>query len=527
MKNRKSKYLALLPIFAWTFLCVFPVILYAQETSFDLPEGGHLIIEGENFTFEQVVSTVDGEEIILEHAIWDGRVTAHLSTVDGDILLETGHIEVVFEGENVTSLIAGPEVMFTGLDGRALFECVDVLIDFPTSVAGDETYSGICHDVHGYYLADAYQLGLEGDDQYEVNFTADTVRLGRDEAILESPCLSLGNLDNPDVAISSGDINLRIGTHPDTGERDLLGARLSNLSVSFFGNRLNVLPFPVWRGFVPSHEPGFRTSLPSIGWEGSEGPRIDFAPVYTFNMQSVDVGPRIIFRMDTFPFARSYPEIIADVEKDNLYFETRTGYRREEDSAGDPVPTRAEPEITFGLRRIPVGDTKFGIRASAFWGHLRDMRDGPDLDRWGWRARLDHGGIPVGDFKLSGSLEYSDLNYELGSNYRILDGRVRLRYVDPPHWGASLTYRRVRDWGLTPFLFDKPQVVEELGLREQSRFSRRWGAGFNWAWDFASDEFERQECHLTYILDSFQVSLGWDFANESIKVYFALPGDLK
>jgi hypothetical protein len=165
--------------------------------------------------------------------------------------------------------------------------------------------------------------------------------------------------------------------------------------------------------------------------------------------------------------------------------------------------------------------------ASTFWGHLRDMQNGVDFDRWGYSARLDHPGVSLGRFKLSTSMEFSDLYYEDGNNYRLLDGLVRLRYVDPPRWGASLTYRRIHDWGATPFTFDIPRTTEEIGLREQTRFSRRWGGGFDWAWDLVEDEFERQQCHLTYIFDSFQVSLGWDFADDTARAEVALPGSLK
>jgi len=155
------------------------------------------------------------------------------------------------------------------------------------------------------------------------------------------------------------------------------------------------------------------------------------------------------------------------------------------------------------------------------------MGYGLDLDRWGYRTVLDHRGLPLGDLRLSGRLDFKDLYYQGGGSYSVLDGRVRLRYVDPPHWGASLTYRRIVEWGLPEFRFDVPQVIEEIGLREQTRLCRRWGAGFDWAWDLARDEYERQECHLTYIFDSFQVSLGWDFAGETAKVQFALPGSLR
>ncbi len=105
-------------------------------------------------------------------------------------------------------------------------------------------------------------------------------------------------------------------------------------------------------------------------------------------------------------------------------------------------------------------------------------------------------------------------------------GKAQLRYVSPPNWGASLAYYRSLEWGQTPFPFDEPDYVEEIELTEQSRFSRRWGGGFNWAWDLDNDKFARQECHITYIFDSFQVSLGWDFYRNGVRVGLELPGYL-
>ncbi len=527
MKARKSIYILPFLILNGILLALFPSLVHAQQAGFELGSGDMLVIEGEDFVFEQILSTVNGEQVIQERAIWEGGVVATFISEGRDFMLETNHIEAVFDGADVTRLEAGPQVVFTGMNGKARFECANVFIDLPTSSDEAGHYTGICYDVYGYYLAEASELGLEGDEQYKVNFTADTAHLGPDEAVLESPCLSLGNLDNPELAIRSRAIDFIIGEHPATGSRNVLAARLSNLTVDLYGNRFEIIPFPLWHSFVDRNEPGLNIRFPMIGWEGDEYLRIDFRPSYDFNEESLDDGPRFTLRLDTFPFARTYPELIGYARWEDLFIEARAGYRREEDRNYEPVPTRAEPEITLGTRRLQLDDSGFGFRVASFWGHMRDMRDGPDADRWGYRASIDHTGIPLGIFNLSGQIDLDDYYYEDGENYTVLDGLVRLRYVDPPGWGVSLSYQRVYEWGDTPFSFDVPQVIEELGVREQSRFSRRWGAGFDWAWDFAADEFERQECHVTYILDSFQVSCGWDFADETVRIRFDLPGSLK
>jgi len=500
-----------------------PAQLHAQEAGLTLASGETLTVQGEDFTFEQVRSVVEGEEVLIERAIWEGGVTARF----GEIELQTGHVEALFDGPDVTRLEAGPQVVVTGMQGRARFECADVLIDFPTQEAEGGAYTGTCTDVHGYYLANAYELGLEGHDQYEVNFTARVATLSPDTAVLESPRLTLGDLDHPDVAIQSRSMELVIGENPETGNRELLGAGLANLSVVIFGYRLNVVPFRLWRGFVHGREPGWAVRLPRIGWEGDEYLRIDQSATYNFALESVDEGPRLIFRIDMFPFSRSYPEIMADVEWSGLGANMRAGYRREEDEDYNPVPTRAEPEVALRLLRVPVGTSDIGFSARTFWGHLRDMGTGLDLDRWGYSATADHPGIPLGEFRLTGVVDFTDLFYEGGHRYRILDGTVRLRYADAPRWGASMSYRRINDWGLAPFRFDTPQIREEIGLREQTRFSRRWGAGIDWSWNLEEDEFERQELHVTYIFDSFQVSLGWDFADETVRATMGLPGSLR
>jgi len=515
-------------ILAGIIISAFPVDLHAQEATFSVPGGDTLIVTGENFTYETVVSVIEGEEVIQEQAIWDGGVVACLSTADyGEIKLETGHVTAVFEGRDVTRLEAGPEVIFTGQYGRAVFECTDVVIDFPANPDGTETYEGICTDVRGYYLASPQEMNLEGDDYYEVNFTAAVAKLGPDEAVLIEPCLSLGDIDDPDIAVRSREILFNIGENPATGERAILGLRAPYFAFDLFGTSARLIPFAIWRGFVKDEDPGFANRLPRVGWESDEYLRIDQSIIYTLNDPRFDIGPRFIARFDMFPFARSYPEFMIDAESDGFFYGIRAGYRREEDSEGYPVPTRAEPELWVTLNRMPIGDQGFEIGASAFYGHIRDMRSGLDLDRWGYSAILDHSPVEIGIFKLTGNVEFEDLFYEGGHNYRTIEGRFRLRYVDPPHWGTSLTYTKVYDWGVPPFTFDQPQTRDELGLREQTRFSRRWGAGFDWAWDFEDDEFERQIFHVTYIFDSFQMSVGWDFANEQARMEVALPGDLK
>jgi hypothetical protein len=521
----------ILPILIFLYAGLIPAIFAlraeAQVAEFEMPEGGVLTVQGEDFVFEQI-SVVQGEEIVLQdRAAWHGGVTASYSDETGQFALETEHVEAIFDGPNVTRLEAGPQVVMTGYGGRARFECTNVHIDFPTADGEANEYRGICTDVAGYYLADSYQLGLEGNRQYQVNFTASVARLSPGEAVLESPTISLGDLEDPDLAISSEDIRFIIGPDPETGDRIVLGARAENVTLSVFGIKFEVIPFPVWRGFVSRDEPGWEISLPGIGWEGDEYLRIDQRIAYNFEMGSFDQGPRLVFRINSFPFDRTYPEVMADCGWEDVYADVRVGYRREEDRNGDPVPVRAEPEITVGMNPVNLGDTGLSFRASTFWGHLRDMQSGPDLDRWGYGASLVQKDIPLDGFSLGTRVDFEDIYYRDGNNYSTLDGRVHLRYVDPPRWGATLTYSRIYDWGLTPFRFDLPRAREELGLRQQTRFSERWGAGFDWAWDFNDDEFERQECHLTYIFDSFQVSVGWDFTDDEVMAEVALPGSLK
>lgn len=526
MNENRLKYSLLISLL-WIIILATPSALHAQQAGFNIAGGGHLKIEGETFTFEQL-STVVGEDIVItEHAMWDGGVVAILESEYDTVTLETGHINVVFDGENVKRLEAGPQVKFMGYHGRAVFECADVVIDFPTSEEDGNVYSGVCTNLHGYFLAYASELGLEGDDSYEINFTASSATLGPDSAVLTAPRLSLGDINKPEFAVGAKEIEVIIGEHPETGERTPLAARIDYFAVQIFGNRLNILPFPIWRKLVSVPEPGLMVRIPKIGYEGGQGPYFDFAPAYNFMLPGLGDTPSIIFRANIFPFDRTYPEIRALVERDDLFAEVRGGYRREETSEGDPVATRAEPEFTVGHRWIPLNDNSLGLRLSASYGHIRDMTNsGPDLDRFGWNARLEHRGIPVGDFTLRGFLDLNDFYYDNDENYQSLEGGVSLRYVDPPSWGSTLYYRTIYEWGTTPFAFDIPKTVEEVGLREQSRFSRRWGGGFDWSWNLDEDDFQRQECHLTYIFDSFQVSTGWDFADNAVRVYFALPGDL-
>jgi hypothetical protein len=443
--------------------------------------------------------------------------------------LQTDHVMAVFDGPDVSRLEAGPEVSVTGFGGRARFQCADVVIDLPTSSSADNAYRGIMHEVFGYYRATSFELGIEGSAEYDVNFTADVLRLEPEVAILENPCLSLGDLENPELAIQSREIRFEIGSPPEgpEDERAVLGAEADGISLRIFGNRINVLPFPISHGFFHARNRGLKMPVPMFGWEGDEGFRWDQNVEYDFADQSVDDGPNIRLHFDVFPFSRSYPELTGDFKVDGIHFVTRAGYRREEDENGDAVPVRAEPEFIVGLDTVPIGESDFGIGGEAFWGHLRDMTLGPDLDRWGFRTTLEHNGVWLGDFHLSGGLRFSDIFYEGGDDYRILEGRARLRYAQYPDWSASIVYRNSRVWGETPFRFDVPQYGEEVGLREQTRISSRWGAGFDYLWDFDEDDFGRQEWHLTYIFDSFQVSTGWDFENDMLRVRFDLPGSLR
>jgi len=514
-------------ILFWILILTFPSALFAQTAGFELAGEGYLKVEGETFTFEQI-STVAGEEIVItERAVWEGGVVALMQSVDDEVRLETDHVELTFDGMNVTRLEAGPEVSVTGYHNRAVFTCRDLYIDFPTSGEDEDYYSGVCTDVHGYFLANADELGLEGDDQREINFTSSTMTLYKDSAVLERPKLSLGNIDNPEIALGAREIMFAIDEHPETSERTFIAARIDYVAVWFFGNRINVIPFALWKKLVKVPKPGFMLPMPNLGWEGDQGPYIDLWPSYNCMMEGCGDSPTIFFRTQIFPFDRTYPEIIGLVESEGVFGEVRGGYRREETYEGDPVATRAEPEFTFGHRWIPVYSDSVGLRLSASYGHIRDMTNGPDFNRFGWNARLEHRGVPVGIFTLKWDLDYHDFYYDNDENYQSLEGEVSLRYVDQPNWGTTLYYRTLYQWGSTPFAFDIPKTVEQVGVREQTRFSRHWGGGFDWSWDIEDEDFERQECHLTYIFDSFQVSVGWDFVDDAAQVYFALPGDLR
>ena len=513
--------LNLLPVLS--LILIFPPPVFGQTSAFDIVGGDVLTVEGEEFTFERVLVETDGEQVFQEQAIWEGGVIARF----GEIVLETERVMAIFDGAEISRLEAGPEVTVTGFGGRAMFHCADFVADLPTSASGRDTYSGTMSLVHGYYLATAQELGVEGSGEYEVNFTADVLTLEPDIAILDRPAISLGDLADPELSIESREISFQIGIPPDGGERAVLGAQAENVAVRLFGTRVNIIPFPVNRGFFSTRKPGWRTQLPMIGWESGEGFRWDQMILYDFADESVTDGPEIRFRLDAFPAARSYPEVIAGFELDEIFFDVRTGYRREEDEEGEPVPVRAEPEVILGFFRQQLGGSEFGVQGEGFWGHLRDMTVGTDLDRYGFRTLLDHRGVWVGEFRLTGGIEFSNIIYENGDNYRLLDGRLRLRYQHLPDWGASLTWQRALDWGTTPFRFELPQERHQLGLREQTRLSRRWGAGFDYLWDFEIDDFERQEWHLTYIFDSFQVSFGWDFEDHTARVQMDLPGSLR
>ncbi len=504
-------------------MVALPVILLAQETNLLLPGGDMLSVQGDEFIFEQAYEEIEGELVLRERALWDGNVTASF----GDILIETGHIEALFDGEQVSRLEAGPEVIVTGMDGKARFECHDMVIDFPKSEEEVGVYSGVCTDVRGSYIVSPADFGYGISETYEVNFTADIMWLGTDSAILKRPCLSLGDLDNPDLAFDSREINFDVGTHPLTGNREILRAATSNVSVTIFGNRINLVPFPLRRSFLRITEPGFTFPLPEIGVEKDAGFHIAQSVAYDFVLDTFEVGPQLIFELDLFPWDRSYPELRLEGDLGDYSGEIRTGYRREENWDGYTVPTRAEPEITIRRDMAQVGDSRFGFQLSGFWGHLRDMTTGTDLDRWGYSAIIEHSGIRFDDFSLTGSLAYLDKFYERGHNYATLESGLRLRYMDSPNWGVTLTYSYLSDWGRTPFRFDIPGVREVIGLRQQTRISRRWGAGIDWAWDLIKDDFEHQEYHMTYILDSFQVSLGWDTRDKTASIFFGLPGSLK
>ena len=514
-----------MPIFLLTLFCLlsWPVAARTQESNLLLPGDVNLTVQGDDFIFEQIYVDIDGEQVLQERAIWDGNVIAEFQ----DVKLETEHIEALFDGDQVSMLEAGPQVVVTGFGGKAHFECSDMVIDFPTSEADAGIYTGFCNNVRGSVTASPADFGYEITDVYEINFVADTAELGPETAILSRPILSLGNIDDPDFALLSRSIQLDIGTHPGTDTRVILKLEAETLSISVFGNRLNLVPFPLRRSFQRTTEPGFTYPFPAMGIESDAGFHIQPAVAYDFVLDSFEMGPQLIFALDFFPADRSYPELRLEGEAGGLVGEIRAGYRREEDDRGYTVPTRAEPEIILGTTLNQVGNSDFNYELRSFWGHIRDMTWGTNLDRWGYGAALNYSGVEYNNFTLTGFLDFNDKFYENGLNYSTLEGQVRLRYVDQPHWGASLSYRRISDWGNTPFRFDIPEYMEQVGLRQQTRFSRRWGAGFNLEWDLRLDELARNEYNVTYILDSFQMSLGWDFEDSTVSVFFDLPGSLR
>lgn len=495
----------------------------AQVREFELQGGDLLIVEGKEFIYETRTSTVNGETVLQDVAVWKGLVRAEFS----GFILETGHLEAVFDGPEISYLEAGPEVKVTGFGGLAKFNTADMSVALLKDEEGRTKYSGVCNKVHGYYLAYAKDLGLEGTGEYEINFRAESMILEPEYAILNYPELTLGDIDKPDFSIRSRKIRFEIGIRPGTSETAILSARLDNASASIFGVRLNFRPFPYTRTFFRPDEPGWDYPLPKVGWYSDEGPFVDQSTYYNFMLPGFDEGPQVYFHALSFPMDRTYPDAGIRAGWNDLTFDLRAGYLRREDSNGEPVPARVEPELSISSDRISLLDSSYYLTLSGFAGRMKDLEYNYALNRYGWVAALDGSSRISENLTLSGKVNFKGYLYEGGHEYSVLDGSFTLRYVEPPHWGASLIYRKSYNWGLTPFRFDVPDVGEELRLREQTRLSKDWGAGFDWAWDFEKEEFSRSEINLTYIFDSFQVSMGWDFSGNKIALKFALPGSLK
>ncbi|MFH1677037.1 MAG: hypothetical protein ABIC40_08420 [bacterium] len=502
----------------------FPV--FAEESDMlELYGGDTLYVEGEEFSFSEETGVIDGEEVRIETAVWKGNVTARF----GMITLTTGKVTVIFDGAEVDRLEAEGDVVLTEQGGRAKFSCSDIVVNFPTSTGVLETYTGILNQVTGSYLLGADDLKTEGIKEIRVNFRAESVRLDPNEAVLEKPVISIGDLDRPEFAMLSDFAKLAIGPHTVSGDMAFLDIRAPNVTIELFGNRINLLPFPVRSGFTHSRDPGWGISLPSFASdeEAGSGFHLNEEISYDFADKGIDNGPFFILRLDSYFSERIYPEIRYEGETGNFTGGIRTGYRRKADIDNNVSTVLSLPDIYFDSAGMPLGLGGLEYDGGVFWGHLIDNKNDIVTDRWGWHGSIGHPGYEIDNFSIFGGINFRDNYYRNGDFYRRLGWRAGVGHINPSHWSSTLTYQRNYQWGKTPLRYEIPLSASMITLEENHRFADRWGGGFELGWDFTEDHFERKIWHLTYILDSFQVSLGWDFENKTITMGFDLPGSLR
>lgn len=502
------KRILLIPLLAAAIIVLFASLVAAQES--DEPAVNEYLpvidrtffIEGEKFTFKE---TEDG--II---SIWEGNVRAYSEQIE----LKTEYLELeLTQDDQIRSLRATPEVTIELVDDSAHAVIRGKEFDY-----NFETNTGKVIDSIIELKANPEAFDVPIDTEYTIYILADYTTINNGDLMVEYPKVLLNSLDNPEVMIRGKKLSV-------TAVGDMRFLTIKNLSVYVFGIRVLHCPWTYKKALTHKGESGFKLELPKLGF-GKDGFEIDQNFFYAFGKGALK-HHYTLFRMDLFTNDRWYPETGFGYDGSRHSWELLYGHEHEQDVEFNTVQVSRNPDFNWRFHHVDIFN-RFMFTGGFNYGFIEEPQRQVDRNRLGYHFELLRKPIQLGNPKttLNLSMDFRKAYYSGDGQYEVCTRSAGFKHVEKGKFSFATTYHHREDKGVSPFIHDVEEILDEISFRSRIRLADRWGTGLDGRYDIEKDHFRDLELLLSHSFKSFQMSIVWDFADGAVGVEFGLPGAL-
>lgn len=462
-------------------------------------------IEGDQFTFKE---TPEGTI-----SVWEGNVYAYSKQVS----IRTDRLEVgLMEDDRIRTLKASPDVSIQITDENSGSQA---LITGKVFEYNFETESGRVEDSIIELILGPEAFDLPKDAQYKLYILADSTNIVNGDLDVDQPKILLNSLDNPELTL----VCKKVGIITYENKRYL---KISNVSVRLFGIKILDFPWDYYRSLTSTIRSGFYVEIPSFG-SGDGGMEIDQKFYFTFR-DGFFQDKYFTLRADIFTADRWYPEIALSETTGKCNWDILYGYERQRrDFMDESVKVFRNPDFNWRFKDYePIRN--FMVDGGVMYGYLEEQQRRVDSSRLGFHLGVKYDPIPLGNpdttLLLGGGWRG---NYYAGNeDYQVFSGSIGVNHIDKGKYSIGATYYKREEIGYSPFVHDREDVLDEAEFRSRIRLADEWSTGVNVRYDIENEKYRDAQLYIIRLFNSFQVSLGWDFADNNAKLEFGIPGSL-
>jgi hypothetical protein len=485
--------------------------IYAQAEGLLADQNGFpqidktFFIEGDQFTFKE---TPDGTI-----SVWEGNVFAYSKQVT----IRTEHLEVgLMADDRIRTLKASPDVTIQVTDVNSGSQ---VLITGRVFEYNFETESGKVDDSIIELILGPEAFDLPKDAQYKLYILSDSTNIINGNLDVERPKILLNSLTSPELTLKCKKVSIL--TYEN--KRYL---KISNVSVFLFGIKILDYPWDYYRSLTSTIKSGFFADIPSIG-SGEGGLEIDEKFYFTFR-DGFFQDKYFTFRADIFTADRWYPELSLSDSTGKCNWDILYGYERQKrEFMKESVKLFRNPDFHWWFKDYEPFP-KFTVDGGVMYGYLEEPQRKVDSSRLGFNVGVKYDPIPLGspDTTLLLSAGWRANYYAGNDDYQVFTRSIGINHISKGKYSIGATYYQRDDKGYSPFVHDREDMLDEVEFRTRIRLADKWSTGFSGRYDIEKQDYLDLQFYVTRLFNSFQVSLGWDFADDNARIEFGLPGSL-